>query len=663
VAELRETIRAHDVAYYLEDAPHISDHDYDALQQELLQLEASHPQLQTPDSPSQRVSGGVLERFTKVHHTQRLLSLGNAYSREDLGEFIQRLQRGLDDVDPGSLWVEAKLDGLSIALTYQGGVLVQGATRGDGHVGEDVTQNIRTLRNLPLRLHQPVDLTVRAEVVQPILDFEKHNAWLQEQGEEPYKNPRNAAAGAIRQLDSGQVAKRRLAAFCYQILGNAPQNAVLETQEQISGYLQELGLPVVAGKRVKGLDALWAEIQRIGASQEEFPFEIDGAVVKLNRTSFQEVLGATSKAPRWAIAFKYPAEQGRTILEDVVWQVGRTGALTPVAHLRPLNLAGTTVSRASCHNWDLIVEKDLHIGDQVAVEKAGEIIPQVVEVLEAASNRRPIPPPIACPSCGGEVLRPEGEAALRCINRLQCPAQVLRRIQHFCSRKAMNIEGVGPAILEQLVTELGRVTLCGDLYGLQVDDFLKLRETKETLASKLYQAIQTSRSAPLERLLYALGIDFVGTFAAGVLAENFPSLEALREAEREALTAIAGVGEKIADSLLGYFQSQAGQAEIHRLLEVGLEMPNPRFREAPQEGPFSGKTVVLTGSLGEMTRSQAKKYIQALGGRVTSSVSKKTSYLVRGSEPGSKLEKARTLGVEILDETGFIHILREEGVL
>lgn len=661
IAELREQIRAHDVAYYLEDSPRISDRDYDALQCELLSLEEAHPHLRTDDSPSQRVSGAVLDEFQKVEHLHPLLSLGNAYDEADLGKFRERLQRGLDGVEPGALWIEPKLDGLSVALTYHQGLLVQGATRGDGRVGEDVTHNIRTIRNLPLRLNEPVDLVVRAEVVQPVEDFERHNQKLLDQGEEPYKNPRNAAAGAIRQLDSSLAAERRLAAFCYQVLGDPPEGLGYRTQAELSATLERLGLPIARGKRVETPEALWSEVQRIGSERERFPFEIDGAVVKLDEIRKQRALGATSKAPRWAVAFKFPAQQGSTRLEDLVWQVGRTGALTPVAHLAPVELAGTTVSRASCHNVDLIREKDLHIGDLVAVEKAGDIIPQVVAVVEAAPDRRPIPIPEVCPSCGAPVERPEGEAALRCSDRVNCPDQVLRRLQHFCSRRAMNIDGVGPAILEQLIRDLGLVRRCGDLYTLTVEDLLRLRETKETLATKLHAAIQATRTAPLHRLLYALGIDFVGSFAAGALAEAFEDLASLRGASKEALVAIDGVGEKIADSFLGYLSSEQGRAEVERLLEVGLELSNPRFRAAPSEGVFTGKTVVLTGTLEGFTRSQAKELIQDLGGRVTSSVSKKTSYLLTGADPGSKLAKAEKLGVEILDEAGFRQLVEAGG--
>jgi DNA ligase (NAD+) len=653
--ELREEIRRHDQLYYLEDAPEITDQEYDALQQEVLRLEEAHPDLRTPDSPSLRVSGGVIDAFEKVKHAWPLQSLGNAYSREDLEEFLARARRGLDDVDPGAVWVEPKLDGLSVALTYEGGLLVRGATRGDGAVGEDVSHNIRTIRNLPLRLNEAVDITVRAEVVQPIEDFEAHNARLEAAGEEPYKNPRNAAAGAIRQLDSKLAEERRLRAYAYQVQGPPPEG--VESQGEGVAYLRRLGIPVVGGVQCETVDELWAEVERLRETRGDHSYETDGAVVKLERLAFQRTLGSTSKAPRWAVAFKFPPERKATVLEDLVWQVGRTGALTPVAYLEPLRLAGTTVSRASCHNIDFLREKDLHLGDRVAVEKAGDIIPQVVEVVAPASDRREIPIPEVCPACGAPVQRAEGEAALRCMDRIGCSAQALRRIQHFCARRAMNVDGIGPAILEQLVGDLGKVRTAGDLYRLTVEDFLELRETKETLATKLFEAVKATRDRPLERVLFALGIDYVGTFAAGLLARKHEDLDALEKATPESLEAIDGIGGKIAGSVVEYFRSELGRAEVESLRAAGLHFPNPSFKATSEGGPLEGRTLVLTGSLEQMTRAQAKERIQGAGGRVTSSVSKKTSYVVAGADPGSKLTKAQDLGVPVVDEAGLVALL------
>ena len=654
---LRARIREADVAYYGDDAPLMTDAEYDGLMRRLIALEEAHPALRSDDSPTQKVAGVVLERFEKVAHPAPLESLGNATTREDLEEFQARARRGLDGIDPGAFWVEPKLDGLSVALRYQGGELVRGATRGDGRVGEDVTHNIRTLGNLPARLSRPVDLDVRGEVVQSVAEFERHNRRLEESGEEPYQNPRNAAAGAIRQLDSRLARQRHLEVFCYQVLGEGPEAARPETQREAVALLRDLGLPVLEGRLAEDMDALWEAVGALRAARPEYPYETDGAVVKLDRVDYQRTLGSTAKAPRWAIAFKFPPERASTVLEDLVWQVGRTGALTPVAHLRPLRLAGTTVSRASCHNLDFLRQKDLHLGDEVAVEKAGDIIPQVVEVVRPAADRRPIPTPERCPSCGGPVARSEGEAALRCPDRLACPAQALRRVQHFCSRRAMNIDGVGPAILEQLVGELKLVETCGDLYRLTVEDFLKLRETKDTLATKLVRAVEASRQRPLERVLFALGIDFVGATVAGLLASHFPGLDELMAAEPGQLIEIPGVGERIATSLREYFADELGRAEVASLRRAGLPMPNPRFRTAPAEGPFTGKTVVLTGTLSRMSRDQARGHIEELGGKVTSSVSKKTSLLIAGAEAGSKLEKAEKLGVEVMDEEAFYRLL------
>ncbi len=657
IQALRQEIRRLSDRYYQDDDPEVTDQEFDRMMETLRGLEAAHPNWADPTSPTEIVGGTVSEGFQKAEHPYPLLSLGNAYSSEDLEDFLNRCQRGLDDRVPGSIWVEPKLDGLSVAIRYEKGRFVRGATRGDGRVGEDITENLKTLRNLPQTLPEPVDLELRAEIVQPIAEFEAFNKALLAAGEAPYKNPRNAAAGAIRQLDSKLTRKRNLEVYAYQVLSETPE--AMDVQEQTVAWLQSLTIPVAGGTLCQDLPSLVAEVERLKTIRADHPYETDGAVVKLNSITYQDFLGATSKAPRWAIAYKYPPERSTTVLEDVVWQVGRTGALTPVAHLTPLDLAGTTVSRASCHNIDFIQEKALHKGALVSVEKAGDIIPQVVAVVTPAAEPVEIAIPTECPACSAPTERLEGEAALRCSNRVHCPAQVLRRMQHFCSRRAMNIDGVGPAILEQLVSEQKAVVRLGDLYQLQVADFLKLRETKETLATKLFDAVQATKDAPFDRVLYALGIDFVGTFAAGLLAQNYETLEALEKTQLEDLEALDGIGQKIAQSVLDYLGSDLGRAEIESLRIAGLQFPNPRYRAEVSGGVFDGKIVVLTGTLDTMTRSQAKEKIQALGGRVTGSVSKKTNYLVAGEEAGSKLAKAQKLGVPILSEADLVQLLTE----
>lgn len=667
-AALRERIRAADDAYYLEDRPVMSDLEYDGLQRRLAELEARFPALVTPDSPTLRVSGGVLEKFAKVEHRDRLQSLGNAYSREELTEFEARLVKGLDGVPPGGYWVEPKLDGLSVAVSYRTGVLARAATRGDGAIGEDVTANMRTVRNLPLRLREPVDLVVRGEVVLPLAEFRALNAGLEEAGDEPFANPRNAAAGSVRQLDTRITRGRKLRFYAYQVMGASPET--LPTQEAMSRYLARLGFQVPDGAtRLETMAEVWDWLELQQRKRHSLPYDTDGAVVKLDRVDFQALLGATSKAPRWAIAYKYPPERRATVLRAMTWQVGRTGVLTPVADLDPVVLGGTTVVHASGHNWNQIEGKGLYLGAEVEVEKAGEIIPYIVGLSVRGRDGRAahladrpedaLARPERCPVCATPVVQEEGQVALVCPNRLGCPTQIVRRIQHFCSRDALRIDGLGPAILEQLVGELGLVSTCGDLFRLEVADLLRLRETKETLAGKLFRSIRSRKDAPLARVLYGLGIDHVGGHAALQLARAFPDLRAIQAAPRERLLEIDGVGGTIADSLAAYFASILGAREVESLGAAGLPMPNPDFRAAPVDGPLTGKTLVVTGTLARFGRAEAKAAIEALGGKVAGSVSKKTDFLVAGEEAGSKLDKAQELGVRVLSEPEFYRLVDE----
>ncbi len=653
VQALRESIRAHDHAYYVLQRPTVSDAEYDQMMRRLEELEAAHPEFLTPDSPTQRVAGTPSDRFEKVPHSSRLLSLANAYGAGELKEFEDRIFR---DFERRPAYIcEPKIDGLSLALYYEKGRLLRGVTRGDGQVGEDVTPNVRTMKSIPLVLREPADIAVRGEIVMTRAEFARTNSLLLDAGEEPFANPRNSASGAVRQLDPRKTASRNLNFYAYSVMNWAELR--LESETEMLALLQRLGLAVPPGcRRVDDLSGAEIYIAELDAGREELGFDIDGVVVKVDSLPLQRELGATSKAPRWAIAFKYPAEEKQTVVNDVEFSVGRTGAITPVAILEPVQIAGTTVSRASCHNMELAIQLGIGIGDRVLVRKAGEIIPEIVSVLEKAraDKRRPLEAPTECPSCASELVKREGQVVLRCVNS-SCEAQFLRRLKHFVSRDAFNIEGFGPAILEQLV-QLGLVKHYADLFLLNVQDFLKLKETKEKLATKLHGALQSRRSVPLSRFIYSLGIEGVGGFAAGLLAERLGSLENLRAATLESLREIHLIGDVTAQNVVDFLASPEVIDELQRLKEAGVEA---RAEEARQTGAaLVGKKVVITGTLQSMSRREAEDAVRNQGGKPMGSVSKSTSFVVVGADPGSKAEKAKELEVPVLTEAEFQAMLQ-----
>ncbi|HEY8394209.1 MAG TPA: NAD-dependent DNA ligase LigA [Thermaerobacter sp.] len=690
--ELRALIRHHDYLYYVLNQPEIDDAAYDALMRELRELEERFPEIITPDSPTQRVSGRPAAPFGRVRHAEPMLSLDNAFSADELRAFDQRVRRAVgDDV---AYVAELKIDGLSIALTYEDGVFVRGATRGDGEVGEDVTANLRTIRSLPLRLRDasrplPRRVEVRGEVYMTFEAFRRLNEEQVARGQQPFANPRNAAAGSVRQLEPAVTASRSLDIWVYGLaaLDPGPGEAPASQWEALQA-LREWGLPVNPhARRCTSLDELLAFIEEWAERRHELPYLTDGIVIKVDRFEHQRALGATARSPRWAIAYKFPAEKARTRVRDIIVGVGRTGALTPVAVLDPILLAGTTVSRASLHNADYIREKDIRIGDLVVVHKAGEIIPEVVEVVKEARTgaERPFRMPDRCPSCGSRVVRVPGEAATRCPNAA-CPAQQLERIRHFASRDAMDIEGLGPAIIEQLVSR-GLVRDVADLYHLTAEQVAGLERMGPKSAANLIAAIDASRDRPLRRLLYGLGIRFVGERVAAVLARHFGTIDRLMAAGAEELAAVPDIGARIAESIVTFFQDEHNRRLIQRLAAAGVRAaagePEPGSAGAPAaEGPagaapagpgggtdgglavpeevrarVAGKTFVFTGGLASMTRDEAQALVEALGGRATSSVSGKTDYVVAGEGAGSKLARARELGIPVLDEEQFLRLV------
>lgn len=656
---LREEIAFHDYRYYVLDDPVITDAEYDDLVRELARLEAAHPELVTPDSPTQRVGGRPLEGFASVRHPVPLLSLANVFDAGELAAFARRVEALL----PGeavSYVVEPKYDGLSVALLYEDGAFVQGATRGDGEVGEDVTQNLRTIRSLPLRLRgrAPRRLAVRGEVFMPRRAFERLNEARAAAGEPLFANPRNAAAGSVRQLDPRVTAARRLDCFIYEIL-------LLEGAAAPDTHVAALEMLASLGLRVNPEFRLAAGIEEAARHCEAWrerrwrvPYDTDGMVIKVNSLAQQRRLGATARSPRWAVAFKFPAQQAVTRIRDIVVSVGRTGALTPVAVLEPVEVGGVTVSRATLHNEDYIRAKDVRIGDSVLIQRAGDVIPEVVRVLTEARTgaERPFAMPERCPVCGAEAVRLPGEAASRCTG-VACPAQVREVIRHFGSRDAMDIEGLGPALVEQLVST-GLVRDPADLFRLRREDLAGLERMGEKSADNLLRAIEAARDRPLHRLIHALGIRFVGQRGARVLAEHFPDLDALRNATEAELTAVPEVGEKTAASIRAFFRQRQTEALIEKLREAGVRLGRAEGeRAAPGAGPLSGLTIVVTGTLASMTRQEAEAAIAARGGRAAGSVSRKTDYVVVGENPGSKARKAHELGVPILSEEAFRALL------
>ena len=658
--ELYDLIAHHRRRYYVDDAPEISDAEYDELERELRELEAAHPEVVTPDSPSLRVGGEPSDAFESVRHRTPLLSLDNAYSIDDLRAWDERLTRAVGRA-AGAYVVEPKVDGLSIAVWYRDGLLERALTRGDGVVGEDVTANVRTIRAIPLRLAEAVPfIEVRGEVFMPRVSFQRLNAARIEAGEAPFANPRNAAAGSVRLLDPKITASRRLDVFFYLL-------AEIEGEHEPSTHVAALGRLKALGLRVNprniacaSLDEAIAGIEAIRASRSELDYEIDGAVVKANGIALQRVAGATSKFPRWAVAYKYPPEQSETRVRAIVVQVGRTGTLTPVAELEPVLLAGTTVARATLHNEDEVARKDIREGDTVVIEKAGEIIPQIARVLVDRRPEGAVPfvMPRRCPVCGSEAVREDGEVASRCTG-VACPAKRREAVLHFASRSGMDIQGLGDALVDQLLAR-DLVKDIADLYQLDEAALAGLDRMGEKSAANLMSELASSKQRPLHRLLYALGIRHVGDRAARVLASSVGSIDALAEANAEALEAISEVGPKTASAVTTFFEQPANRELLRRLTAAGVRMealPEERRPPPAADSPFSGKTVVLTGTLPGMSREDAKTRIEALGGRVSGSVSKKTDMVVAGEDAGSKLDKARDLGVRIVEPAEFAQLL------
>ncbi|MBI3002982.1 MAG: NAD-dependent DNA ligase LigA [candidate division NC10 bacterium] len=656
IRRLREQIQRHDTLYYVENRPEISDAEYDALFGELQELERAFPDLVTPDSPTQRVGGVVAEAFAAVEHRTPMLSLDNATTPEDLREFEARLGRVL----PGQRFeyvAEPKVDGLGVALLYERGILVRGATRGDGRMGEDVTHNLRTIRSLPLRLRGTLadlaTLEVRGEVFMKKEAFQRLNRELEEAGEAPFANPRNAAAGSVRQKDSSITAKRPLDVLLYQVSYAEP--APFRTHWEVLQRFREAGLPITP--RVKHCPSLEDAIlycQTLEAERERLEYEADGVVLKVNSLEQQRLLGSTTHHPRWAIAFKFRARQARTRIKRILVNVGRTGALTPAAELTPVEIAGATISRASLHNADEIARLDAREGDLVLVERAGDVIPHVIEVVpepEHKSRRRFVMPE-RCPVCGSQAHRPEGEVVWRCVNSA-CPAQVKERLLHYGSRRAMDIEHLGEVVVNQLVDK-GLVKDLADLYHLTVPTLAELERLAEKSATNLYNAIQKSKDRGLARLLFGLGIRYVGEHVAEILATHYGSMDRLVRANEEELSEVHGIGPRIAASVANFFAQEENRQVLKRLKEAGV-----RMEEAVAAGPkpLAGKTFVITGTLSSMSRDSARDLIIRLGGRVTSAVSKKTDYVVAGKEPGSKLDDARRLGVQTLDEAAFLALV------
>lgn len=640
--ELVELLNRYATEYYTSDNPSVSDSEYDRLYRELVELEKAHPDQVLPESPTHRVGGKILDGFEKYSHQYPLYSLQDAFSREELDAFDARVRKELDDV---TYICELKIDGLSISLTYEQGIFVAGATRGDGSIGENITENLKRVKDIPLSLPEKLDITVRGECYMPRASFDQVNQSRQENGEPEFANPRNAAAGTLRQLDTAVVSKRNLATFLYQEASPSTR----DSQEKVLKHLEQLGF-VVNQRRLlaHSMDEVWAFIQEIGRERDQLPYDIDGVVIKVNDLAGQEQLGFTVKAPKWAVAYKFPAEEKEAKLLSVDWTVGRTGVVTPTANLTPVQLAGTTVSRATLHNVDYITEKDIRKDDTVIVYKAGDIIPAVLRVVESkrVSEER-LDIPTNCPSCDSKLLHFEDEVALRCINP-RCPAQIKEGLTHFASRDAMNISGLGPSIVEKLFAA-DLVKDVADIYRLTVEDLLLLDGIKEKSAQKLYQAIQASKENSAEKLLFGLGIRHVGSKASQLLLQNFHSIESLAQANPEEIASIESLGSVIAQSLQTYFATEGSEILLRELKESGVNL-DYKGQTVAANAALSGLTVVLTGKLERLNRSEAKNKLESLGAKVTGSVSKKTDLVVAGADAGSKLQKAQELGIEIRDE-------------
>jgi DNA ligase (NAD+) len=658
--ELYLEIENHNYQYYVLDEPEISDQEYDRLMQELIDLEEAFPELKRPNSPTDRVGGEPLPFFTKVVHDIPMLSLGNAFSEQDLRDFDRRVRQGQPPNEEVEYVCELKIDGLAVSLLYEGGEFQRGATRGDGTTGEDITQNLKTIRSIPLTLREKVDIEVRGEAFMPKREFQRINRLREEKGEELFANPRNSAAGSLRQLNPKMAAERKLDIFLYGI--GQVKELEIESHNEGLETLEKLGLKTNKERSVVGtVEEMLAYIQKWTENRANLDYEIDGIVIKVNRYRQQQRLGFTAKSPRWAIAYKFPAEESVTILKDIEISIGRTGAITPTAILEPVLLAGTTVQRASLHNEDLIREKDIRIGDHVIVKKAGDIIPEVVQVLveKRTGEEKPFFMPTKCPDCASELVRLEGEVALRCIHP-QCPAQIKEGIIHFVSRNAMNIDGLGEKVVVQLYQN-NLIKDVADLYYLDRSELLELERMGTKSVDNLLQSIESSKNNSLEKLIFGLGIRLVGAKAAKTLAQQFEEMERLTQASATDIEAIDEIGPKMAQSLIEYFSKSEVHDLLLRLKQAGVNMSykGPKLAQVDDSSPFYGKVVVLTGSLEILSRNEAKEKLETLGAKVTGSVSKKTDLVIAGESAGSKLDKARELNIEVIDEAEMIRLFNE----
>ena len=658
IESLRETIHRHDHLYYVKNSPVVSDREYDYLYCRLKELEDRYPESFTSDSPTQRVGGKAEQRFEQVVHHMPMLSLDNTYNIDEVRAFHQRVIKCLPGMAADSIEyvVELKFDGLAVALTYEDGKLVRGATRGDGVQGEDITANLKTIRSIPLEISvEPFKkIEVRGEVYMPKKEFQRLNAMREEAGESPFANPRNAAAGALRVLDPAITDSRKLGIFIYTV--GFQDRDVCKTHSELQQQLTALRFPVNEHNRLcANFEETIAVIEEWRTKKNDLNYEVDGLVIQINSLAYRKKMGSTSKFPRWAVAYKYEAEQAETEILEIVCQVGRTGSITPVANLKPIFISGSTVSRATLHNEDEIKRKDIRVGDRVVIEKAGEIIPKVVRVVDLSGKREaPFKMPATCPECQTKIFRPEGEAAWRCVNAA-CPAQLKERLKHFASRKAMDIDHMGPAVIEQLV-ESGRIKNFSDLYTLKKDEVAGLERLADKSAQNLIDAIEKSKSAGLSRLLFGLGVRHVGQRAASILADTFQSLQTLQETPYENLEAVMEIGPVIAESLKSFLDQKTNMQDIEKLCSLGV-VAEEHCADKKLEGGLVGKQFVLTGTLSEFSRDEAKEKIESFGGRVTASVSKKTDYLVVGKDVGSKLEKAQKLGLIIIDEKEFLKLI------
>ncbi|WP_226567486.1 NAD-dependent DNA ligase LigA [Bacillus stratosphericus] len=659
IGELHEILNQYNYEYHTLDRPSVPDAEYDARMRELISLEEEHPDLKSADSPSQRVGGAVLVAFQKVRHGTPMLSLGNAFNEQDLLDFDRRVRQAVgDDV---AYNVELKIDGLAVSLRYENGVFVGGATRGDGTTGEDITENLKTIRSIPLKINRPLSIEVRGEAFMPKPSFEALNEKRLQNEEEPFANPRNAAAGSLRQLDTKIAAKRNLDIFVYSI---ADLDEIgVETQSEGLDLLEDLGFKTNKERRMcQTIEEVIDLIETMKTKRSDYSYEIDGIVIKVDSLAQQEELGFTAKSPRWAVAYKFPAEEVVTKLLDIELSVGRTGVITPTAILEPVKVAGTTVQRASLHNEDLIKEKDIRLYDQVIVKKAGDIIPEVAGVLvdQRTGEEKPFHMPSECPECQSELVRIEGEVALRCINP-ECPAQIREGLIHFVSRNAMNIDGLGERVITQLFKEK-LVSRVSDLYRLTKEQLIQLERMGEKSVDNLLRSIEQSKENSLERLLFGLGIRFIGSKAAKTLAMHFEDIDQLKQATKEQLLEVDEIGEKMADEVVTYFEKEEILDLLNELKELGVNMTytgRKPLKAEESDSYFAGKTIVLTGKLEEMSRNDAKAAIEALGGKLAGSVSKKTNLVIAGEAAGSKLTKAEELNIDIWDEAKMLEELKK----